>query len=65
VKTWNLEDTSFAGNSDATGIITISRNGASIDVPAEALLYFAAEIVRARKIDEIEAMSTDALLGST
>lgn len=67
MNTWTSSDsaTVIHYNSDLSGRTRIIRNknlNDSLDVPAEHLLDFVAEYVRANRIRKLEQMSTEELL---
>ena len=53
----------FIHGSSYTGDCTIVYNGKEIVLPCMALIKFAAEVVRSRRISQLEELSYQSLLG--
>ena len=60
---WTYGKTSFIGNSDLSGDITIRRNGEEIDIPGAQILKFVADHIRDERIRVIEQMTESEILG--
>lgn len=61
---WNIGETTFIGNSDLSGDITIcGPDSSKVHVPGKDLLEFIAEHIKRMKIEEIESQDPEAILG--
>jgi hypothetical protein len=54
--TWRIGDTTFTGNSDLSGDLTIAsgQDGGEVRIPAADALSFAADFVRSARIEALE-----------
>jgi hypothetical protein len=64
MRTTEIGNYYFNHNADYSGDVEICGNGGqSMYVPFETLAIFVADVVRKKKIDELEHADTNALLG--
>jgi hypothetical protein len=61
--TWEYGRTSFTGNSDFSGDITIVRDGKRMDVPGAHLLALVAGHVNRERVSVLEQMEPGEVLG--
>jgi len=59
----NIKETTLIFDGDYQGTVTIITSSGELKVPAEALIEFAVNYVRSRKIEKLEQASVDEIFG--